>query len=595
MGEGSIVKKAISLALLGTIAVLAMALAGASSAAGPNEARAVTPNSGRGELNLAGAAVVKQIGARNYAGPNCPGVSWNCTTATRVLQVSTAGGTNVGVCTDHPAPSGANQTCEITQSGSKNTARCTEQSSDVTATLSCSIDQTGAENYAFVAQTTNQSDGSTQTGQETATVKQRPAASIPFVTNQLQLSQTVNQSVKIGSVQVQNAFQTATVEQTASGTGYNLSQVNQSQAQKAYAKSTTQSQNTSGGTDCTTDEFQPGPSQPNVCAEISQESVGGKNENHLRQSIADDMNSTGPATQTQGLEDEGGLKGHVHQKTESARSVNEVNQSKTLKETAPKGSTLPQKQFDPISCCGFASQEGGSGNSETINQSSALSATGPNPTQKSSLIGTSRTPVGTCTITQSASTNGSSATSSDTETPECPFLTLTTSCTPICAGPPDGEGDTNPPPGFFGEPDSNLTKGVRNPAGCIEGPCPYGPAATVNNGGTVEYQITYSNDGNAAATGVTVTDTLDPHLAYASCSGGTSCSYNADSRTITWDLGTVSAFNEFPEQLFFSAAAGANCGPATVFVPNTASATTEEEESPTESNSADVTITVGPC
>jgi uncharacterized repeat protein (TIGR01451 family) len=586
------VKKTISVGVVLTFALLAMALAGATSAAGPGTA---TPGAISGQIRAAGVAVVKQFGARNYAGPNCPGVSWNCTKSTRVLQIATAGGTNVGVCTDQPAPSGANQTCVITQGGpgaAKNVARCTEQSSDVSAILSCSIDQTGAENYAFVAQTISQSQGDTQRGEETATVKQRPST-VPFVTNQLQLNQTVNQSVKTGSTQLQNAFQTATVQQTATGTGYNLSQVNQSQMQKAYAKSTTQSQNTTGGTDCTTDEFNPEPSQPNVCAEVSQESVGGTNENHLRQSIAEDMNSTGPATQTQGLEDHGGLKGHVHQKTESAHSVNEVNQSKSLKETAPKGSTLPQKQYDPISCCGFASQEGGSGNSETINQSSALSASGPNPTQKSGLIGTSRTPVGTCTITQSASTNSNSATNSDTESPECPFLTLTTSCTPTCTASP---ADTNPPEGFFDEPESNVTKQVRAPAQCIEGPCEYGPSATIYSGETVEYQITYSNTGDGDATGVTVTDELDPNLAYESCSGGTSCSYNEGTRTITWDLGIVSPIDEFPEMLFFSAVGATSCGSGFVVALNTASATTNEEESAVESEPpAEVTILRNSC
>src|SRR6185312_4726345 len=40
--------------------------------------------------------IVVQRGSRNYAGPNCPGKGWTCTTATRVLQ---SGTTNQYTCT----------------------------------------------------------------------------------------------------------------------------------------------------------------------------------------------------------------------------------------------------------------------------------------------------------------------------------------------------------------------------------------------------------------------------------------------------------------------------------------------------------------
>jgi hypothetical protein len=41
------------------------------------------------------ATTVIQRGLRNYAGPRCPGIGWNCTTATAVVQIATAGGTNM--------------------------------------------------------------------------------------------------------------------------------------------------------------------------------------------------------------------------------------------------------------------------------------------------------------------------------------------------------------------------------------------------------------------------------------------------------------------------------------------------------------------
>src|SRR2546421_2152998 len=43
--------------------------------------------------------VVIQRAHRNYAGPHCPGKDWNCTRATRVVQIASAGGQNQFTCT----------------------------------------------------------------------------------------------------------------------------------------------------------------------------------------------------------------------------------------------------------------------------------------------------------------------------------------------------------------------------------------------------------------------------------------------------------------------------------------------------------------
>jgi hypothetical protein len=50
-------------------------------------------------LGLDPASVVVQRGEKNYAGPQCPGAGWNCTSAKQVLQVSTAAGLNSFTCT----------------------------------------------------------------------------------------------------------------------------------------------------------------------------------------------------------------------------------------------------------------------------------------------------------------------------------------------------------------------------------------------------------------------------------------------------------------------------------------------------------------
>ena len=40
-------------------------------------------------LGISPRGVVIQRGARNYAGPQCPGKGWNCTRSQRVVQIAT--------------------------------------------------------------------------------------------------------------------------------------------------------------------------------------------------------------------------------------------------------------------------------------------------------------------------------------------------------------------------------------------------------------------------------------------------------------------------------------------------------------------------
>src|SRR5438105_6399912 len=134
-GEGNSVSKVSFLAVVALAAFGAMVLAGAGSAAKPTAA-ASTP---RVQSTWTGPGVVRQVGLRNYAGPNCPGKGWNCSTSTRVLQVATAGGSNTANCTTNPTP------CSITQTGAgTNTARCTQSSIFPMAVQSCTITQSGA-------------------------------------------------------------------------------------------------------------------------------------------------------------------------------------------------------------------------------------------------------------------------------------------------------------------------------------------------------------------------------------------------------------------------------------------------------------------
>ncbi|WP_423224659.1 DUF7619 domain-containing protein [Candidatus Amarolinea aalborgensis] len=53
------------------------------------------------------------------------------------------------------------------------------------------------------------------------------------------------------------------------------------------------------------------------------------------------------------------------------------------------------------------------------------------------------------------------------------------------------------------------------------------------------YQLTYQNVGNAAATGVTVVDTLPANVTYVAGSCSPACTYNATNRTVAWNIGAV--------------------------------------------------------
>ena len=74
------------------------------------------------------ATVVHQTADKNYAGPNCPGKGWSCTTDTRVVQIAASGGQNRVECTGAPFGEGG-QTCVVVQAGTDNSARCIERSS----------------------------------------------------------------------------------------------------------------------------------------------------------------------------------------------------------------------------------------------------------------------------------------------------------------------------------------------------------------------------------------------------------------------------------------------------------------------------------
>ena len=183
--------------------------------------------------------VVVQRGARNYAGPGCPGSNWNCTAATRVVQISSTSGVNLVSCTGSggsttASGSGAgtgNLGCTIVQvsTGANNIATCVEQSLVVapsSVTQDCNIKQTSTSgaNKATITQsvqqgplcglvpsvaTSQQSQGATQT----AAVEQTSASGSGNATVTQDVSQCVATLTGGSTAQSQTTDQEFTVAQ----------------------------------------------------------------------------------------------------------------------------------------------------------------------------------------------------------------------------------------------------------------------------------------------------------------------------------------------------------------------------------------------
>src|SRR5205823_4839371 len=113
--------------------------------------------------------LVIQRGLRNYAGANCPGAGWSCTsTAHPVVQIARAGGSNRFSCvTSHCAVVQAAFAATVT-----NIAKCVKTTG---LGQSCSINQTStsANNEARVYQNAGKKTGLTQTATSTASITQR--------------------------------------------------------------------------------------------------------------------------------------------------------------------------------------------------------------------------------------------------------------------------------------------------------------------------------------------------------------------------------------------------------------------------------------
>jgi hypothetical protein len=392
--------------------------------------------------------VVVQRARRAYAGPNCPGRGWSCTTARRVFQIASE---TKAECTDNTV-TGPGQTCSITQMGTDNTARCklSNKGSDPAAVQNCTIIQTGVRNDANVDQTIEQHTTSGGTADQFAYVDQTGTER-----NSSDVHQQIESSAdsKVATTQSQEANQGTTVYQQGPYTGGaavdNDSHVDQNQHLTAKADpktgNVTQDQNT-------------GCCGPDSEAFVNQDSAGGVNHSnlHQRNDLDANANTSGAVEQTQGSSD-GGVDGHSPQST-VAPGFNrlDANQDKNYNENASKkASSVSQTQLDPGICC--STQSGNPAKDmQKIDQHSSLQTSDMNADQTLLLLLNcdSDNPDG-CNGKEDANVNGFKA--KNTTPPShigiaCSSFESEGACVPApceqsvyaenpCPSPPDGGGE----------------------------------------------------------------------------------------------------------------------------------------------------------
>jgi hypothetical protein len=403
------------------------------------------------------ATVVKQVGLNNYAGPQCPGPGWNCTTATKVVQISTEGpdqghkGDNRFVCNpvsdQLSATDAATNMCFIMQGGQNNHATCNESAStDVGAAMTCDITQAGEHNTAEINQHANQTVGPLQDAEQTANVDQDATEK-----NIVQIHQDVVQKTSSALPEDQEAYQQANVIQHVNGS-QNYAHVHQSQDQHEAGASELQKQNVMPNPSFNCGDEKPG--APNQCVNVFQDATpgGGSNVDHLHQQVGEQQTSSAFAPdQTQGSA-QGGQEGNVHQENPAGvgENLNFPNQDLRQRQSSPTG-TAHQVQVTDPGCCGVGTQVGGAKTVEDIDQSTTQSADEPLASQLSELFGRSHQVTGDdigpyaatttssqnqCSITQHGRNNGGGETfsASGNSQPECVALMLTT----ICVYPSEG-------------------------------------------------------------------------------------------------------------------------------------------------------------
>jgi len=423
--------------------------------------------------------LVIQRGARNYAGPNCPGAGWACTsTAHPVVQIAAAGGRNTFFCTTgscavvQATTSGTatKTTRPLTAAAAPNKATCNKTSG---LTQSCSITQTSAtvDNVAIVVERAQQASSVNQTVSSTVSAQITQQASglnknqacvyqnitetltptnakkgVPVnVTLEGHQSVVITQDAASGDNTVQNA---AAPPATAACVSGPLTQTQTLTSRATGTVAITQSENAANG-------------GPNISLDIKQNqtapyfgSATGLNNAAFSQTnalTAIANTRAGPVSQTQSSPT-GGIQASVNQfshgistatATQSERQCAhaQTSGSPTCTAGSPPSYSLTQVQYGPVKntagksptaasrSFAFVRKDPGStqgDNSQdtfTINQGSTQSNdTGQDQTNE---VQGACTTSGNCTVSQTTTVNGETT----TNTQSGQNVDTTTSCT----------------------------------------------------------------------------------------------------------------------------------------------------------------------
>jgi hypothetical protein len=395
-------------ALVGAVALLALGSPATASASGDPD---LSTRAGIEQYLLSigadPARAVWQVGLLNYAGPNCPGAGWTCTTATErpIVQIALNGGMNEVDCTPDA------RDCKAVQAGKSgnNIAHCTQNSNANPATQTCTITQETVtekgKNLAVVHQVINQKGAATQTASQSAMVSQNSDAG----KNEVNLDQRIVQTTSDGTMQTQETEQTSTVEQEADE-GSNVASVVVRLDQNEEATGTgaiVQNQNAvpQGADPCTSENPSAQADQCTIVDQLADEGGNDVQLDHVLKQTQGATSPTGFVMQTQGS-NVGGQEAHLHQNgedvsTKFADQTETQNQSRTA-------ATFTATQYDPQRCCN--DQFDNPNNVTDIDQVSTQTSPGAN--QFIEMDGDCETS-GNCTVNQTATQNGETTTNSD--------------------------------------------------------------------------------------------------------------------------------------------------------------------------------------
>jgi hypothetical protein len=401
-------------------------------------------------IGLNASHLVIQRGIRNYAGANCPGKGWSCTsTAHPVVQIASAGGSNTFQCaTASCAVVQATTAAPASPKPATNKATCVKTTGP---TQDCVINQTSptANNVAIVVETSKTS-GLTQTGTYTAEVTQHGTG--PSNTNTACVLQNINvdgstTAKKGASVNVAlNVHQSVTISQDSVGGSNTVQAAMLSDDCGAANSALTQSQTlTSGATgsgSITQNENAAG-SDANVKLDIAQNSTSGVNTSAFTQTnalTAIANTPLGPVSQTQSTTT-GGIQASVNQSSQGLSTASATQTETQCEDAAASGLTAcstsaqdppsyspTQVQHGPVRKDTGSTQTGNSNDTFTINQSSTQSNdTGEDQTNE---VQGACTTSGNCTVSQTTTVNGETTTNTQSgqnvdTTTSCSYSTCT--------------------------------------------------------------------------------------------------------------------------------------------------------------------------